>query len=250
MWFFDWFQTYFTSLKTYFQNVSNAIYSVPVLGAYLSYPFAWIASFFANLSTASLYASSWSDSIAATASAAYTNGLNAFNYAYGWLTSSVNSLTSQVSFLSSSLSGWVTTSLNSLRDLVNAVSGAVNGWITTAIGSLWSSLSAISGAISDVSKGLASSVWSWITSGHLQVWLNGAGYTLQSGIIGIVEGSLAYLVSRATEVFADNVESFEGFLVWFADTLIFLVGDTASYFADSLWWLFERIIAELSQWEG
>ena len=232
MWFFDWFASYFGSLRDRFNTTASAISSVPVLGSYLSYPFSWVASYFANLSTASGYASSWSDSIAATASAAYTNGLNAFNYAYGWLTSSVNSLTSQVSSLSTTITGWITSSINSLWSSINAVSGAVNGWITTSIGSLWSSLSAISGAISDVSKGLASSVWSWITSGHLQVWLNGAGYTLQSGIIGIVEGSLAYLVSRATEVFADNVESFEGFLVWFADTLIFLVGDTASYFAD------------------
>ena len=248
MWFFDWFQAYFESLRLYFQSISNSIAGVPGLGGYLSWPFAWIASFFANLSTASGYASSWSDGVVATANNLGNALGSLWSYVYGWLTSSVNTLITQVSTLTTEISQAGISSVNSLWSAVNAVSGAVYGWITSDINYLLDAVNGAGGFLVDVSKGLASSVWSWITSGYIQRFLQDAGYVLTSGIVSVVEGSLGYLVSQAAVVFADNVESFKGFLVWFIDTNINLVGTMAGYFADPLWQCADAVIGKLTEY--
>lgn len=78
MWFFDWFKTYFGRIEDKFNDIGRDIGSVPVLGSYLSYPFRVIASYFANLKTASRYASSWCDDTDTELS-------NTFNSALRWV---------------------------------------------------------------------------------------------------------------------------------------------------------------------
>jgi len=250
MWFFDWFTIYFGDLRRYFYDLANIVAGVPYLGGYFSVPFAWVGWFFANLSTASGYASLWSDSVVATANNLAGALSSLWSYAYGWLTSSVNTLIAQVNTLTTEMLRAGISSINSLWSAINAVSGAVNGWITTTLMSVYNAGESLGAYVYHLGQGFGNDIWTWITSGYIQAWLNDAGYVLTSDIVSVVEGALGYLVSRATVVFADNVESFKGFLVWFIDVNITLIGNMAVYFADSLWWLFERIVAELSQWEG
>jgi len=250
MWFFDWFRVYFESLRLYFQSVSNSVAGVPVFGGYFSHPFAWIASFFANLSTASGFASTWSDSVVSTANNLGNALGSLWSYVYEGLTSSVNSLASQVNTLTTEISRLGISSINSLWSSINAAAGAISGWITTAINRIESAGESLGAYVYHLGQGFGRDIWTWITSGHLQKWLSDAGYVLYSGVTAPVESSLGYLISKAIDFFADNVESFKGFIVWFIDVNITLIGGMAGYFADSLWWLFERIVEQMTQWEG
>lgn len=250
MWFFDWFATYFGELRRFFYDLANTVAGVPYIGGYFSVPFAWVGWFFANLSTASGSASLWSDSVVATANNLALALGNLWGYAYGWLTSSVNTLISQVSSLTTEIAKAGISSITSLWSAINTVSGVVNGWITSTLTSVYNAGETLGAYVYHLGQGFGSDIWTWITSGYIQNWLSNAGYVLLSDVTEPVESSLGYLISKATEFFANNVESFEGFLVWFIDTNINIVGNMAMYFADSLWWLFERIVKQLSQWEG
>jgi len=250
VWFFDWFAIYFGELRRYFYDLANTIAGVPYLGGYFSVPFAWVGWFFANLSTASGSASSWSDSVVATANNLAGALSSLWSYAYGWLTSSVNTLIAQVNTLTTEILEAGISSITSLWSAINAVSGAVYGRITTMLMSVYNAGESLGAYVYHLGQGFGNDIWTWITSGYLQKWLSDAGYTLFSDITGPVESSLGYLISKAMDFFADNVASFEGFLVWFIDVNITLIGNMAMYFADSLWWLFEKIVEQMTQWEG
>lgn len=228
MWFFDWFYNQFWNLRTYFQNLGDTLNRVPALGGYFASPFWWIASFFWNLSTAAQTASSWSDSIASTASAAYSNALNACTYAYGWLTTKVtdawNKAVSAYNYASNTVWNYANTAWLKAQDAYNYTSG----WISTTWNSFVSDFWKQIDNFTTWKNGFVSDFWSRINA--IETWKNETLSKIPTSlnVIDWVEASLEYLTGKA----------------------IIRVTANASSFAYLLWQCTDAIVGKLTEWEG
>lgn len=267
MWAFDWFQTYFSSLRSQFDSTASAISSVPVLGSYLAYPFAWIASCFANLATAAGAASTWSNSVYASASQVFGAIDSTLRSAYPVLTASGSWFFDQIrsrcesywSILTATgyqifqrISGYCTQTWSILSDTRDSLWSYTRGQMLAAFAILSSSAYQIFQQVQgyctqtwSILYDTRESLWSWISTSNLQGWAQSWFSGQSTVIINFVTAQWGYLITSVFSFLGSNWVSFESDFAWLVGKLIDLATRRAASFADALWDLVEAVVKKL-----
>jgi hypothetical protein len=267
LWFFAWFVTYFSNLSSWFQSTANDIGSVPYVGSSLAYPFAVMASFFGNLTTASSYMGDWADTVFTSSyvifNSIYNNLLNAFPVlsasgqwffnqvqgyiAAGWwiLTTSAYGLFSWIqSYISSgywiltasayTVFSWLQSQINSTYWILTASAQTIASW-------LWPALQAL-GAGAGITF---DAIWNTITGGYIQAWITNWWTGQSNPVMAFITAQWGYLITSAFSFLNSNWASFESSFAWLAGKMIDLISRNAVSFASSIWDLLEKVLDKI-----
>jgi hypothetical protein len=234
MWFFDGIGSSASNLASWLDNAGSVADSIPAVGSYLGYPFHAAAMPVRNIASYAQSASSWADGVANTASAAYSNALTVYNYAYGTLTSSVNNalntansawnyasntvwnlansawLKAQAAYDYASNTVWslANSALARANEALNYASGWLKSQVDTLTNTFWSQIN----AINTWKNGFVSDFWGQINA--ISTWKNDILSKIPTSlnVVDWVESSLGYLTGKAIALITANAASFAGSL--------------------------------------
>ena len=264
MWFFDWFEDYFGTVRDWFEDTADDIRWVPVLGEYLAYPFDWIGWAFANLETAAAYASDWADDV-------YSSAWDVFWDVKGYIENEWSILTKSAwdrfwdiktyiedewSILTKSArdrfwdikayaeSTWSILT-KSTRDIFNDIQSYAE--------STWSILTKTSGDIFSDIKGYAESTWSILLESKDSIWTYLENYKLgawfdtqilkaKTTILGFVTVELGYLTTEWFKFLEASWASVQDSFAWLTGKLLEIVDEEIDAFKDRIWNIIERFV--------
>lgn len=267
MWFFDWFVTYFEDTRSYFQSTADAIGGVPYVGASLASPFYYIASFFANLRTASQYASSWSDTVYTNASAVFAaiqatlqttypilakSPFDFFSWIQGYITSAYWILTASASGVVNWLYNVLVSNFAVLSASGSWFFGQVRSYIESTYGILTMSGSSFASWLLPYLQALGvgyslgiDAIWSAITGGRIQAWITDWFNGMSATVLTFVTNSWGYLITSAFSFLGSNWSSFESSFGWLSLKIIDLMIRQVTSFAGALWSLIEAVLKNI-----
>jgi hypothetical protein len=267
MWFFDWFETYFGDLQSRFQGLADSIGGVPYVGPSLASPFGYVANFFANLRTASSYASDWADAVYDDASQIFSDIRSTIagtwpvltataSWFFGQVRDQIASYWSILSMSASSVVSWISSALRSAFPVLTATASWFFGQVRDQIASYWSILSMSASSMASwlwpalqalgAGAGLTiDAIWSLITTGRLPGWISTWWAGQSSAVATFVTNQWGYLIASAFTFLGSNWASFENSFAWLTGKILKKMTDEAASFSDAIWDLVEAVVRKL-----
>jgi hypothetical protein len=133
-----------------------------------------------------------------------------------------------------SLVAWIQDTITATWEILTKDPQALVEWI-------WPVLEPLVGA----GGATIDAIWNWITDGPLQGWIDAWWSGMSSAVVGVVEGSIEYLMHAAFSTLEWSWYSFYGSFTWLSDRLIQLITEQGSHFAGPLWSLLETILSHV-----
>lgn len=201
---------------------------IPVIGTAVGYPLHTTASYLRSAAWGIYYADGEIDSVISQVSSAYSLAQQAYSAAWGTVWQTAQSALSTAASAYNFAAGTVWQAAQSAMQRANDAYNYASGYLLTTIGDIRRSLDY---QVARLDSAFWQTVRDWQAGiNSLQAQINQMGFSVLSGadVVGWIESSLGYLTGQA----------------------IALVGSSAATFAAPLWWCFEKVVAQLSQWEG
>ena len=202
--------------------------AIPVVGTAVGYPLHTTASYLRSAAWGLYNTDAQIDSLISQASSAYSLAQQAYSAAWGTVYQTAQSALSQAQSAYNFAAGTVWQAAQSALQRADEAYNYASGYLLSTIGDIRRNLDY---QVARLDLAFWQTVRDWQAGiSSLQAQLDQIGSSVLSGadVVGWVESSLGYLIGQA----------------------IALVGSSAATFAAPLWWCFEKVVEQLSQWEG
>ena len=242
MWFFDWFEDYFGTVRDWFENTADDIRGVPVLGGYLAYPFDWIGWAFANLETAAAYASDWADGVYSSARDVFWDVKSYIENEWSILTKSARD---RFYDIRSNIENEWSILTKSARDRFYDIRSNIENEWSILTKSARDRFYDIKGDIESTWSILLESrdsIWIYIENYKLGAWFDAQILKAKMTILGFVTVELGYLTTEWFKLLNHSWYTFKDSFSWLTGKLLEIIDEEIDTFKERIWNIIERFV--------
>ena len=197
--------------------------AIPAVGSWIGSALHYGASYLRNAAGSLYDFDSWVEDLNSTANAAYSNALTAYNYATGTVLSMAQNALNRANEAYTYAAGTVLSLAQNALNRANEAYAYASGYLLSRVDD---ALAQAAAARQYAENAIAS-------------------IGIQDAVIGVVEGSIGYLIGKMFDFLAANWMSFRDSFAWLVSQLIGLVTDNMPSFASLLWGAVEALLRNI-----